>query len=60
VAPELDPKFGWLKPPILNGNTRLVVVADARQGRLVAQGYEDKVPATAPLELSSERPGRTS
>jgi len=28
-------------------------VADAAQGRLVAQGYEDMAPATRPLELSA-------
>jgi hypothetical protein len=53
VAPELDARFAWLAPPILNDNTRLVMVADAAQGRLVAQGYESMEPATAPLELAS-------
>ncbi len=52
LAPDLDPAFPWLKPPILNERTRLVVVADAREARLVAQGYERDGPATRPLELT--------
>ncbi len=51
VAPELDSSFPWLEPPILNTHTRIVMVADAARGELVAQGYEDMAPATAPLEL---------
>ena len=43
----------WLTRPILNWNTRLAMVADAREGRLVAQGYETTGPATAPLELTA-------
>jgi hypothetical protein len=53
VPPRLDPDFSWLIPPVLNPNTRLVMVADAAAGRLVVQGYEDMAPATAPLELSA-------
>lgn len=53
VAPELDVRFPWVAPPILNPNTRLVMVADAAQGRLVVQGYEATGPATAPLELAA-------
>jgi hypothetical protein len=52
VPPEFDTAFSWLKPPILNPNTRVVMVADARARRLVAQGYEALHPATAPLGLS--------
>ena len=52
VAPELDPIFAWLSPPILNENTRLVMIADAGQGRLVAQGFEKMQAATAPLALT--------
>ena len=40
ASTALDPSFPWLTRPILNWNTRLVMVADAREGRLVAQGYE--------------------
>jgi hypothetical protein len=53
VTANLDPGFTWLKPPILNDNTRLVMVADAGAARLVAQGFEGLRPATAPLDLAS-------
>jgi hypothetical protein len=57
ASTALDPEFPWLTRPILNWNTRLVMVADAREGRLVAQGYEvtgrTTGPATAPLELTA-------
>jgi len=53
VATDLDPRFAWLEPPILNANTRLVMIADAREGQLIAQGFEDKGPATAPLALAA-------
>ena len=48
---HLDPGFAWLTPPVLNENTRLVMVADAKEGRLVARGYEAAGPATETLEL---------
>jgi hypothetical protein len=53
ASTALDPSFPWLTRPILNWNTRLAMVADAREGRLVAQGYETTGPATAPLELTA-------
>ena len=49
---KLDPDFSWAKWPVLNSHTRLIMVADASQGRLVAQGYEADGPATEPLELT--------
>lgn len=51
VSTDLDADFPWLAPPILNDNTRLVMIADAVRGRLVAQGIEEKRAATEPLEL---------
>ena len=48
-AVELDPAFPWLKPPVLNKLTRLVMVADAANGRMVARGYEDCRPVTQPM-----------
>jgi hypothetical protein len=51
VVPGFDSTFAWLAPPILNDKTRLAMVADAREGRLVARGYEADGPATAPLDL---------
>ncbi len=53
IPPELDADFGWLVPPVLNRHTRLVMVADAAAGRLVAQGYEDMAPATQPLMMAA-------
>ncbi len=52
VSPEFDSNFPWLKAPILNARTRLAMVADAREGRLIAQGYEDGAPATEPVSLT--------
>ncbi len=52
VTPELDKSFPWLKAPILNAYTRLAMVADAKEGRLVAQGYEAGQPATEALDLT--------
>ena len=56
MMPGLDAKlesdFSWAKWPVLNSHTRLIMVADAAQGRLVAQGYEADGPATEPLELT--------
>lgn len=51
IAPDLDPSFPWLAYPIRNPRTRLVMVADAKAGRLVAQGFESSGAATEPLEL---------
>lgn len=51
---ELDAAFPWLRPPVLNELTRLAMVADAARGQLIAQGFEEGVPATRPLELSNE------
>jgi hypothetical protein len=53
IPPELDTDFAWLVPPVLNPHTRLVMVADAAAGRLVAQGYEDMAPATQPLTMAA-------
>ncbi len=52
LSPQFEDGFGWLKPPVLNPLTRLVMVADASEGRVLAQGYEKEAPATAPLDLS--------
>ena len=58
MMPGLDAKlesdFSWAKWPVLNSHTRLIMVADAAQGRLVAQGYEADGPATEPLELTAQ------
>lgn len=43
--------FEWLRPPILNGYTRLAVEADPLKGRLRLRGYE-----TAPADEDSAAP----
>ncbi len=54
---EFDPSFPWLTRPILNWNTRLAMVADASEGRIMARGYEvsghTAAPATTPLDLTA-------
>jgi hypothetical protein len=52
VAADLAADFGWLRAPILNPRTRLAMVADAREGRLIAQGFENEAPATRVLSLA--------
>lgn len=52
VPAVLDPAWPWLRPPILNDRTRLVMVADASTGRIVAQGFEADGAATAPLDIA--------
>ncbi len=54
ASPGIDPAFSWLAPPILNPCTRLVMVADAAEQRLVAQGFEAEKPATEALELTMQ------
>lgn len=53
LAGEIGLALDWLAPPILNDTTRLVMVAEAASGRLLAQGYEADGPATAVLELAA-------
>lgn len=43
--------LGRLPWPIVNSETRLALVADPAQGRMIAQGYESDGPATRPLEI---------
>ena len=51
IAAEFDAAFPWLAPPILNAATRIVMVADASTGRLVARGFEAMQAATLPLDM---------
>lgn len=57
LMPELDADltadFSWAEFPVMNSHTRLLMVADARAGRLVAQGIEGMKAATQPLELAA-------
>ncbi len=43
--------FTWLAPPILNATTRLSVIANADQRRLLVQGWEATGPATGVFRL---------
>lgn len=51
VVADFETDFAWLTAPILNPNTRLVMIADAAEGRLIARGYEEERQATALLRL---------
>ncbi len=51
IAREDNDSLDWLTPPVLQGDTRLAVVATPRIGRLVAQGWEKTGPATTILEI---------
>lgn len=55
IPADFDTTFAWLTPPILNDHTRLVAVADAAQGRLIAQGWEASGPATLPLDIAASQ-----
>ena len=57
VEPDFDARFAWLQPPILNDKTRLAMVADAKAGRIIAQGFETNGPATASLDLTWQQAG---
>lgn len=51
---RLDNGFAWLEPPVRNDLTRLAMVADAAQGRAIAQGYEAEGPVTQVLSLDMQ------
>ncbi len=46
------PEFEWLVPPILNDCTRVAIVANAKRGLLMVQGWEVGGPATTVFELN--------
>ncbi len=52
VDTSFDTDFEWLTPPILNDKTRLAMVADAKEGRVIARGYEKTGPATTTLDIT--------
>lgn len=52
IAGAMPLDLSWLAPPVLNDTTRLALVADAAEGRLVARGYEADGAATAMLTLA--------
>jgi hypothetical protein len=49
LAPGFDDPAAWLRPPVLNANTRLVFVGEAAGGAYLAQGFEALRTATPPL-----------
>lgn len=51
IAGEIGDDLGWLRSPVLNDTTRLVMVADAKEGWIIAQGYEADGPATEELRV---------
>jgi hypothetical protein len=53
IQADLDTDFRWLRAPVLNERTRIAMVADARSGALIAQGFEDHTPATRLLTLTA-------
>ncbi len=50
VEAGFDERLPWLRAPILNDRTRLVMIADAKRGRIMAQGYEAGGMATEVLD----------
>lgn len=46
--------FSWLRPPMINGYTRLCVITDAAAGRLQVQGFEGALPVTNLFQLPSQ------
>lgn len=53
AAMDWESPFTWVRPPILNNRTRLVMLADAQRGATLAQGFEGLAPATAVLKIGS-------
>jgi hypothetical protein len=43
--------FDWLRPPMLNANTRLCLIADASAKRLMVQGFEGSATVTELFDL---------
>lgn len=42
----------WVRWPLLNRETKLAIVAEPANGRLMAQGFEDQKPATGVLDVT--------
>jgi hypothetical protein len=53
VETAFDVTLPWLAAPILNPRTRLVMIADAKRGRFIAQGFEATGAATAVLDAAA-------
>ena len=46
-----DWSLDWVRPPIVQNDTRLALMANPRRGRLAVQGWERTGPATEALDL---------
>lgn len=53
MVPALDDPAGWLRPPVLNADTRLLFVADPVSGTFAAQGFERSVAVTRLLRAAA-------
>jgi hypothetical protein len=51
-----DNDFDWVADPILNETTRLAVIANAAESRLILRGYEKDGPATEVFRLGGNQP----
>ncbi len=51
-APDFGQPVAWLGSPILNEETRVALLADPAEGRIVACGYEDSAAVTAVLDVT--------
>lgn len=51
APPDWDPELRWVRWPLLNTETRLAMMAEPANGRLVVRGYESGAPATQILML---------
>jgi hypothetical protein len=56
VEATFEQGFDWLAPPMLNDSTRLVMLADAKESRMIAQGFEKSGPATTILDTTWASP----
>ena len=48
---KISDGFDWVTDPILNETTRIAVVANAMEGKLVVRGYEKDGPVTRDYQL---------
>lgn len=53
-------RFDWLKPPVLDSQTRLAVELNAGTGDLAVQGWHGEIPQTRMLTLTADRPSRAT
>jgi hypothetical protein len=59
VRDRVGDDFSWVRPPILNDNTRLAVIANAARCTLMVRGWETEGPATRVFSLEGLPPDGT-